>query len=196
MELKNSQTLQNLAKAFAGESQAHVRYKFLAYAAQQKGLFEVEKAIKEIRKNEFNHARMFYTAIQTADTNTIANLPINADYPFKEKWDFLKNFEFAVENETDEHSKIYPEFAKTAREEQLDNIADLFELVAKVENCHSMQLSQLHTHLQNGTLYKRDTPVKWKCSQCGHEETSTQAWEVCPLCKMPQGYVKLNLSDN
>lgn len=193
MDLKNSKTFQNLVNAYAGESQAHVRYQFLSYAAKQQKLFQVEEAIKEITKNEFHHARMFYTAIQSADSSVLANLQVCGDYPFKEKWDFLQNFTFAVENETEEHSKIYPGFAQIAREEGLDNIADLFELVAKVENCHSMQLKQLHEQISSGSLYKRQTAVKWKCSQCGHEDTLTQAWEVCPLCKQPQGYVMLNL---
>lgn len=196
MELRNSKTFQNLINAYAGESQAHVRYQFLAYGAKQKGLFELEKAIQVIVKNEFHHARMFYTAIQSADPNTLSNLEVNSGYPFKEKWDFVKNFEFAIQNESDEHAEIYPEFARIATEEGLTNIADLFNLVAKVENCHKMMLTEIHTQLQNNTLYKRNTPIKWKCSECGHEETLTQAWEICPLCKSPQGYVMLNLGDN
>lgn len=196
MDLKNSKTFQNLINAYAGECQAHIRYRFLAYAAKEKKLFEVEKAIKVIIKNEFHHARMFYTAIQSADQSTLDNLEVCSGYPFKEKWDFLQNFQFAIQNETDEHSKIYPEFAKVAKEEGLTNIADLFELIAKVEDCHQKMLTEIHSQLVNGTMYKRDTAIKWKCSECGHEGTSTQAWEVCPLCKSPQGYVMLHLGDN
>ncbi|MEG0894563.1 MAG: ferritin family protein [Oscillospiraceae bacterium] len=195
MELKNSQTFKNLINSYAGECQAHVRYQFLAYAAKEKKLFEVEKTIQEIVKNEFNHARMFYTAIQSADQNTLENLEICSGFPFKEKWDFLKNFEFAIQNETYEHTKIYPEFAQIAKNEGLTNIADLFELILNVEECHKKILTQLHTQISSGTLYKRNSPIKWKCSECGHEATLEQAWEVCPLCKSPQGYVMLNLSD-
>ncbi len=195
MQLKESKTIKNLANAFSGESQAHIRYKFLAYGAKQKQLFEVEKAIKEIVENEFQHARMFFTAIQSSGSETINNLEVCSGYPFKEKWDFIKNFEFAVENEKEENEKIYPEFSKIAKEEGFDNIADLFDLVAKVEDCHKKQLSQIHTHLKNNTLYKRENPVKWKCGLCGHENTAKEAWEICPLCKAPQGNVKLDLSD-
>ncbi len=196
MNLKDSQTLKNLVKAFAGESQAHVRYQFLEYGAKQEKLFELAKAIKTISENEFHHARMFYTAIQSSSDTTIENLELNAGYPFKEKWDFVKNFEFAVANETEEHQNVYPAFAKTAQEEGFADRAALFTKVAAVENCHSMLLSEIHTHLKNGTLYKRNQPVKWKCSQCGYEATGNQAWHTCPLCKMEQGYVMLHLSDS
>lgn len=196
MKLKDSKTFQNLINSFAGESQAHVRYQFLAYAAKQKGLFELEKAIQEIVKNEFNHARMFYTFIQAADPNTIENLKVDSGYPFKEKWDFLKNFEYAIENETEEHEEIYPAFAKEARKEGFDDIADLYERIVQVEHCHMMQLTELHKQLKEGTMYKRKEKIKWKCSECGYEHTDTEAWEVCPLCKSPQGYVMLNLPDD
>ncbi|MFV0517020.1 MAG: rubrerythrin family protein [Aminipila sp.] len=196
MELKNSQTFKNLINAYAGECQAHVRYQFLSHAAKQRQLFEVQKAIDVITKNEFNHARMFYTAIQSADSNVLENLEVCGGYPFKEKWDFIQNFEFAISNETDEHSTIYPEFSRIAQDEGFEEISNLFTLIAKVEECHSKQLTELHDQIKNGTLYKRNVPIKWKCSECGHEATLTEAWETCPLCQVPQGYVMLNLSEN
>ena len=196
MELKSSLTLQNLVNAFAGESQAHIRYQMLAHGAKDKNLFELEKHIDTVARNEYHHARMFYSAIQSADSATFANLNVCSGYPFKEKWDFLKNFEFAAQNENDEFSFIYPGFAQTARDEGFDNIAELFERVAAVEECHMKQLSEIHRQLQTDTMYRRDMPVKWKCSECGHEEVLSSAWDVCPLCKSPQGFVMLNLPNN
>ncbi|MBQ2755955.1 MAG: rubrerythrin family protein [Oscillospiraceae bacterium] len=195
MELRNSLTFQNLINAFAGETQAHVRYQLLAATAKDKGLFELEKTVQVLVRNEYTHARMFYTAIQSADTNTFANLNVCSGYPFKEKWDFVKNFEFAAQNENDEANFIYPSFAQTAKDEGLTNIADLFERIAQVENCHMNQLNELRNQLQDSTMYNRATPVKWKCSECGYEETLNQAWDICPLCKSPQGYVMLELPE-
>ncbi len=194
MELKNSLTLQNLVNAYAGEAQAHVRYKFLAHGAKERKLFELEKRVKTLARNEFNHARMFYTAIQSADSATFANLNVCSGYPFKEKWDFVKNFELAAQNESEEFSFIYPGFAQTARDEGLDNVAGLFELVAKVEECHMKQLTEIQKQLQTDTLYRRGMPVRWKCSECGHEEVLSAAWDVCPLCRSPQGFVMLELA--
>ena len=82
------------------------------------------------------------------------------------------------------------------RGQGFDNIAELFERVAAVEECHMKQLVEIHRQLQTDTMYRRDMPVKWKCSECGHEEVLSSAWDVCPLCKSPQGFVMLNLPGN
>ncbi len=193
MELRKSETMKNLAAAYAGECQATVRYRFLAYAARQQKLFKVAEAVDEIVKNEFHHARMFYTAIQSADKRTIEGLDVVGNYPFKEKWDLLKNFDFAVENELSEHRRIYPAFEAKAKEEGFDGVALLFRQISAVENCHSKRLSAIGSLLKSGTLYKRDKPVKWKCGQCGHEEKLLEAWETCPVCGSERGYVELEL---
>lgn len=195
MELQNSKTFQNLINAFAGECQEHVRYKFMAYGAKTAKLFEVECALNEISKNEFHHARMFYTAIQKADNGVINNLNVNAGYPFKEKWDLLQNLQLSAQTEDEESTKIYAEYARVAHNEGFCEEAALFELVAAVEHCHSMQLNNIAAQIKDGTLYKRGEPVKWKCSNCGHEETVNEAPLTCPLCKSEQGYVKLELPD-
>ena len=85
---------------------------------------------------------------------------------------------------------------KKARDEGFAEIADLFGLVAAVEHCHMMQLNNIKQQLTDGTLYKRGTPVKWKCSRCGHEQESCEAPAVCPLCGSVRGYVKPELPDN
>lgn len=85
MDLIKSKTFQNLVNSFAGECQAHMRYKYLAYGAKDRSLFMVERQIQELSKNEMHHARMFYTFIQSADTQTLDNLQVSSGYPFKEK---------------------------------------------------------------------------------------------------------------
>ncbi len=193
--LKQSKTFDNLARAWAGECQARARYQFLEYAARQKGLCALADIIKVVETNEFNHARMYYTAMQAADKKTLENVLINAKYPFKEKWNFEENFMFAVQNETNEVG-LYRKFAKVAEEEGFKDVANLFTLVSKVEHCHKLLFKDIKTQLENGTMYKREKPVKWKCADCGHEETLLEAWKQCPLCKAPQGKVMLKLKSN
>ena len=195
MELAKSKTFNNLARAFAGECQARVRYEFIEYGARNAGYTALAEMIDKVVYNEFNHARMFYTFLQKASTKNIDNIEICAGYPFKEKWDLLDNLRLAAEDERLEAEAIYPEFAKTARQEGFNDIAKLFEDVIQVENCHKMLFTQLYEQMKNGTMYRRDEPVKWKCSSCGYEATAKQAWGKCPLCDAEQGAVMLKIED-
>lgn len=195
MQLKDSQTYKNLARAYAGECMAKARYMFIEYGARKEGFKCLAELVDKVVYNEFNHARMFYSFIQTADKKPIEEIEIKADYPFKEKWDLLDNLRFAAEDEAREAEEIYPEFAKTARKEGFDDIAGLFENVVQVENCHKMLFTDLYTQMKDGTMYKKPAPVKWKCADCGYEATSAEAWQVCPLCQAKQGAVMLKLSD-
>ncbi len=196
MELIKSKTLLNLAKAYAGECQARTRYEFIEYGARQEGYKAMASLIDGVVYNEFNHARMFYSFIQTADKKIIKNIDICSGYPFKEKWNLLDNLKLASEDEDAECARTYPEYAQIAEEEGFADIAGLFNNVAKVERCHKKLFLQLHEQMKNGTMYKKPQPVKWKCSGCGHEDTAKEAWEVCPLCQAKQGSVMLKIEDN
>lgn len=196
MQLKDSETFKNLARAFAGECMAKTRYEYMAYGADQQGYKQLAKMLKQVAYQEFNHSRMFYSFIQTADKKAIESIEIQAGYPFKEKWDLLENLSFAAQDEASEAESIYPAFEKTAREEGFDDIAGLFKNVTQVENCHRMLFEDLHNQLSTGTLYCRPQPVKWKCADCGYEATSKEAFKVCPLCQAKQGAVMLKLNDN
>ena len=196
MELINSRTFQNLAKAYAGECQARTRYEFIEYGARNEGYKAMSEIIDKVVYNEFNHARMFYTFIQKASDKEITNIEICAGYQFKEKWNLLDNLRIAAEDEQNEADKIYPEMARIAKEEGFCEIAKLFEDVIQVENCHKMLFTQLYNQLKDGTMYSRSEPIKWKCGDCGYEATANNAWTECPLCKAKQGAVMLHLNSN
>lgn len=194
---KQCKTFNNLAKAYVGESCARNRYDMLAKLAEKEGYKCLADQIKLIATNEFNHARMMFSFLDALDDDIIKNIDIQAGYPFKQKLHKLElNIELASEDEDNEASKIYPEFAKVAREEGYEDIAKFFENVIQVENCHKMLLKQIKEQFDNGTMYKKDKPTKWKCVSCGYEHTSQEAWKKCPLCGAPQGYVMLKIEDN
>lgn len=193
MKLIDSKTLLNLAKSYAGETQAYTRYKFIEYGARNEGYNALAEVIDKVVYNEFNHARMLYTYIQQASTKTIDNIDVCSGYPFKEKWNLVENLKLAAEDETSE-VKIYKAFEKTAREEGFEEIANLFKLIGNVENCHKMLFEDLHNQLSTGTMYKKPHSVTWKCSGCGHEADGKEAWDICPLCKAKQGFVMLHLN--
>ena len=95
-----------------------------------------------------------------------------------------------------EMPKIYPEFAKTAFDEGFERVGKLFTNIAEIEKCHNMLFTDLYEQMSNGTLYKKDKEVKWKCSACGYEHTANSAPEVCPVCLAKQGVFLLQLKDN
>ena len=196
MELKQSRTFQNLVNSFAGECQAHARYEFLVWEAKKMQLYEIGCALEEIAKNELQHAKRFYEEIRGADPSHPEDLKVDAGYPFKETNGLEAALCAAADNEYNESVKIYAQYAKQAHDEGFDPQAALFELIASVEHCHMMQLNNIREQLRNGTLYRRGESVKWKCSQCGHEQTTDEAPQKCPLCGNVIGYVKLILPDN
>lgn len=195
MKLLDSKTYYNLAKSYAGECQAHVKYKFIEYGARKEGYVALAEIIDKVVYNEFNHARMFYTYIQKACDKPIENIEICGGYPFKEKWDLIENLRFASEDELKESNVIYKDFEKTAREEGFEDIAELYKNIRQVENCHSLLFKDLYEQMSTGSLYKKTKPVKWKCGACGYEHVHTEAFKTCPICEAKQGVVMLKLND-
>lgn len=192
MKLLQSKTYKNLARAFAGETQARTRYEFVEYGLRNQGYKTMAEIVDKIAYNEFNHARMFYTKLQDASDKPIANIQISTGFPFKEKWDICDNLAFAAEDEKTEVA-LYNQMAQTAQEEGFADIAQLFMLTAQVEQQHQAVFEELHQQFVQGTLYAKSTPVVWKCSGCGYTHKGKKAWEVCPLCQAKQGAVLLHL---
>lgn len=191
MQFKKTKTYTNLARSFAGESQAGMRYQLIAKLAIAEEYPVLADVVRTIAKNETYHAKTFYdTLIQKAGNS--ANIELNAGYPFQ-FGTLAENLEFAAHGEKSEHDEIYPTFAKEAREEGFDDIADLYERVAGVERDHEIVFRYLANAIKDGVLYKQNKPTLWVCSECGYRATTKEAWKICPLCKAKQGYVEIPL---
>lgn len=195
MQLIDSITYQNLARAYAGECQAQTRYKFIEYGARMQGYGAMAEVVDKIVFNEFNHARMFYTKIQDATDQTIENIDVCLGTPFREKWNLIENLRLAALDEEDE-TKIYPQFAKTAFDEGFEEIGALFTNISKIEECHKKLFTDLYEQISGGTLYVKEKKVKWKCSHCGYEYTDNEAPEICPVCLAKQGAFLLQLKSS
>lgn len=187
---KNSRTYQNLAKAFAGECQAGARYQFTSAKATAAKLEALAQKLKVLAKNEMAHARVFFNFITNNGKDRVDNIDIKSGYPYKcgELWQELA---FSAENEFDEAENIYPGFAKTAEKEGYNDIAAQFTRIAAVETQHQAQLEELSQLLNTGLMYSKPEETMWKCSECGYESTSKNAWKICPLCKYAQGYAEI-----
>ena len=193
MKLEESKTYENLARAFAAECQARVRYEFIEYGARYNGYKALAEIIDKIVYQEFNHARMLYTALHNnSKMPEIENINICAGYPFKEKWELVNNLRIAADDE-DADAQSYAEFAKTAKEEGFDNIAELMLMIQKVEDHHKRLFLELYDQMKNKTIYKKDKKVKWICPDCGYVHCGDEAPDECPLCKAKQGSFELIL---
>lgn len=192
LNLDGTKTLINLARSFAGESQARGRYHFFAAKIRKEGYEALYRTITEIEENELAHAKVFYNFLTDNSDFGYKNIDIDGGYPYILGTTCI-NLDAAANGECEEHSKIYPEFGKIAREEGFPEIATAYELIAKVEQEHEKTFRKMKEHLENGTLYKRNQSVSWKCLNCGFEYSSESAFEVCPLCSHPQGYMECSM---
>ena len=127
MSLADSQTLQNLKDAFAGESQANRRYLYFAAQADVEGQNDVAAVFRSTAEGETGHAHGHLDYMESVG-DPATGLPIG---------DSEKNLKAAIAGETYEYTDMYPGMAKTARDEGFDEIADWFETLAKAERSHA-----------------------------------------------------------
>ncbi len=191
MQFEDTKTYLNLARGFAGESQAGMRYQLIAREATAQGYISLADEIRAIAKNETVHARRFFEEL-TKRGKVLDNIVLDAGYPFH-TGDLCECLRLAAEDENSEHAAIYPDFAKTAKAEGFADVGALFEMIARVEQHHEQIFTYLYNAMKEGTLYKNPSPILYVCKECGYMHTSTSAWDICPLCKSSQGYVALNL---
>ena len=172
-ELKGSKTEANLMTAFAGESQARNKYTYYASKAKKDGYVQIAALFEETANNEKEHAKIWFKLLHGGIGDTIDNL------------------KDAAAGENYEWTDMYAGFAKTAREEGFDHIADLFEGVAKIEKEHEERYLKLVKNLEDGLVFSRDGDVIWQCANCGHIVIGKKAPEGCPVCAHPQAYFQI-----
>jgi len=185
-ELKGSKTEQNLLKAFAGESQARNRYTYFASVAKKEGYEQISAIFLETAENEMEHAKVFFKHLVGGPAE------ITATYPAGKIGTTADNLLAAADGEKEEWDKLYPEFEKIAREEGFNHIADSFKEIAEVEERHEKRYRTLLENVKNGTVFKKDEVVEWKCRNCGYVHEGKDAPKACPACKHPQAYYEVN----
>ncbi len=173
MDLKGSKTEKNLEAAFAGESMARNKYTYYASKAKKDGFVQIANLFEETAANEKEHAKMWFKLLHNGIADTETNL---AD---------------AASGENYEWTDMYPTFAKEAREEGFDYIADLFEKVAEVEKHHEERYKKLLENVKGGVVFSKDNDVIWQCINCGHICIGKKAPDVCPVCAHPQSFFQI-----
>ena len=183
--IKGSQTERNLMKAFSGESQARNRYTFFAGAARKEGLMQIAQVFEETASQEKEHAKRFFSFLEGGDVE------ITDSYPAGKIGTTLDNLKAAAAGEEHEWSRLYPEFAKTAREEGFAQVAVAFERIAIAEKQHGKRYKELAANLEEGRVFARNGAVTWRCINCGYLHEAAQAPQLCPACLHPQSYFEL-----
>ncbi len=185
MKLESSETMHNLMRAFAGESQARARYNMAAAKARSDGFFAVAKLFDLTAEQERAHGTVFYHHLKEVNYRIF---DITASYPINVLDTTIEYVRAAQKNEAAEYETIYKSFAETARGEGFDNIANSFELVARIEQTHSTRFEKLTRDMSENTLYQKDSETLWTCTNCGHEFSGSGAPLVCPVCGRVRGY--------
>lgn len=170
MNLKGTATEKNLQKALEGEALAHLKYQF--YRSKIGNLSkDYEDRLDEIVHNEKEHGKIWFKLLHDGQ------VPENEE-----------NLLDAIKGETEEHENMYPEFGRIAREEGFEEIAELFEEVAKIEGKHAKEFSEMLKNIENENIFEDENEIQFKCLNCGYVHTGNKAPEQCPVCKHPQKY--------
>jgi rubrerythrin len=126
-ELKGSKTHTNLKEAFAGESQANRRYLYFAKVADVEGQPDIAGLFRDTAEGETGHAHGHLDYLKRVGDPATGE-PIGSTQ---------LNLKASVAGETYEYTTMYPGFAKTAREEGFEEIAEWFETLARAERSHA-----------------------------------------------------------
>ncbi len=183
--IKGTQTEQNLLKAFAGESQARMRYEFFAKQAKKEGLEQIAAIFEETAQNERSHAKQFFRFLEGG------MVEITAAYPAGVIGTTLENLKAAAAGENEEWTDLYPHFADIADQEGFKKVASIFRLIAKIEKAHEARYLKLLQNLEDGKVFEKDGKVVWKCRVCGYLHEGTKPPQICPACNHPQAYFEL-----
>lgn len=183
-------TLENLTKAFIGESQARNRYTLYAKQAKKDGYPKLSEIFLETAEHEREHAKWLFRLIQELKEKSgqdLEEIHVEADAPLT-LGNTVENLKAAIAGEHYENTEMYPEFAEVATQEGLKDIAQRLRSIGKAEVHHEQRYTKLLEQVEAGTLFKKDEPVTWTCMKCGYTVTGQNPPEKCPACNHPTKY--------
>jgi rubrerythrin len=184
-ELKGTQTEKNILTAFAGESQARNRYSYFASQAKKDGYVQISDIFEETANQEKEHAKRLFKLLEGGE------LEISASFPAGVIGTTLENLKEAAGGENYEWTEMYPGFAKTARDEGFEDIANILDSIAVAEKQHEKRYLSLAGNIDAGRVFKREEKVVWRCRNCGYLHEGTEAPEECPACAHEQAHFEL-----
>lgn len=183
--LKGTKTEKNLLIAFSGESQARNRYTFFASKAKKDGFVQISKIFEETAAQEKEHAERLFKFLEGGD------IEVTASFPAGIIADTADNLKAAAAGEDHEWQEMYPSYAKIAREEGFEEIADVMEHIAVAEKQHSKRYKALRQNILDGKVFKKDKKIVWRCLNCGYIHEGDSAPDKCPACAHAKDYFEV-----
>ena len=192
VDFKSSETMKNLMKAFAGESQARNRYSFAASQSKKENLYVISAVFKFTAKQEKEHAEIFYNHLAEMAGENIA---IDGTYPVDITESIIQLLRYAEHNELEEYGDVYKHFSEVAAQEGFTKISADFKQIAEIEKTHANRFSHFADLLEQNKLFISDVTCKWMCLNCGNVIETTKVPEKCPVCDHDKGYfIRLELA--
>ena len=183
--IKGTETEKNLLKSFAGESQARTRYTYFSSIAKKEGYVQIADIFEETANQEKEHAKRFFKFLEGGD------LEITAMFPAGKMGTTQENLLAAAMGENEEHAELYPMFAEMALKEGFSEIAAAWNAISVAEKQHEKRFRDLLANIENGSVFKRDKPVVWRCRNCGYLHVGEEALELCPACIHPKAHFEI-----
>ncbi len=186
------QTVENLAKAFVGESTARNRYQFFAQVAKKEGYEQIAEALLHIADNEREHASWSLKLINALTSSTGGANKIRVDTTLSAKLsDTATNLRAAIEDAYDKHAIMYPRFADAAERDGLPEVAKRLRAIARAEAHHEETNKKMLAQVEAGTFFKKDAPVEWVCRKCGYVHVGKVPPDKCAACDHDKAHYQL-----
>ncbi len=189
-DIKGTKTEQLLVASYIAESTAYSRYTFYATQADKENYFPIGQAFRETADNELRHAKIYFKYLQGGKVTVPSTVDAGVI------GDTATNLQIAADEEKEEGYVFYREAAKVAQSEGFDEIASHFLAIADIEERHHNRFMAYLQQVKDGTVWKRDKPIKWLCLVCGYVYEGTEPPVKCPACDHPQcHYIGLDMVD-
>lgn len=184
-------TIENLAKAFIGESQARNRYTMFASQAKKEGFEQIAGVFEETANQEAEHAKWLFRMIcNLKGEEKSGEIKVEAGMGFV-SGTTAENLKEAINGENYEYTTMYPEFAKTAEEEGLPEVAGRLRAIAVAENHHEDRYKKLKEILDAEKVFEKEEKTSWVCRKCGYRHEGQEAPGICPSCGHSQAYFQV-----
>ncbi|RLG94728.1 rubrerythrin family protein [Candidatus Bathyarchaeota archaeon] len=190
-------TIENLVKAFIGESQARNRYTIYSKVARKEGFEQISEIFLITAENEKEHAETLFNLIMELKRRSgeeLSEIKVEAVAPLV-LGNTAENLKAAISGENYEHTRMYPEFADVAEREGLPEVAARLRAIAKAEEHHEERYRKLLREVESNSVFRKDREVWWVCRECGYVHYGTEPPEVCPSCGHPKGYFQIKCEE-